>query len=161
MKTALAFAALALALTQTPFASACGESSFRSATGMRYHAFITREPANVLIYRPSSSNGDDSARRLAAGLQRAGHHITIVADETTMATALIEHHFDVVIASARDMDAISSRLDKSSREPALLAVVGSDGLPAQSDHLTYTVHESDGLNQYLKSIEQTMHARGS
>jgi hypothetical protein len=72
----------------------------------------------------------------------------------------MERHFDIVIAGAKDMDAIARRLDKSAHEPGLLAVVDGDDA-AQHDHFAHTVRENDGVSQYLKSIEQTMHTRGS
>ncbi len=161
MKIASAMVAAAIALSSASSAWACGESLFHSGQGQRYHAFITRQPADILIYSPGAASGTDSNRQLVAGLEKAGHHITLVSDETTMTSTLMEHRFDVVIASAKDMDAITQRIDKSAREPALLAVVGNDVGSAQNGHFAHTVHENDGLNQYLKSIEQSMHTRGS
>lgn len=160
MKIKLTLVAAAIALINVTCVWACGESLFHSGQGMRYHAFITRQPADILIYRPGAANVSDSSQQLVAGLQKAGHRITVVSDETTMASTLMDHHFDVVIASAKDMDAITQRLDKSAREPALLAVVGNDGA-TPGDRFAHTVRENDGLHQYLKSIEQSMHTRGS
>lgn len=159
MKIKLALIAAAIALTNVSSAWACGESLFHSGQGMRYHAFITRQPADILIYHPGLPNGSDANRQLIAGLEKAGHHITVVSDETTMTSTLMQHHFDVVIAGAKDMDAITQRLDKSAQEPALLAVV--DAKAATDEHFAHTVRENDGVNQYLKSIEQSMHTRGS
>lgn len=160
MKLKLVMAAAAIAFINVSTARACGESLFHSGQGMRYHAFITRLPADILIYRPGSVNGADSTRQLVAGLEKAGHHVTVVSDESTVASTLMGHHFDIVIAASQDMEAIAQRLDHSPQEPALLAVV-DEKATARDDHFAHTVRESDGLNQYLKSIEQSMHARGS
>jgi hypothetical protein len=161
MKTKIAIAVAGIVMSMNvSSALACGESLFHNGQGMRYHAFITRQPADILFYRPSSSGSTDSSKQLFAGLEKAGHHVTILIEESGVMNALMTHHYDVVIASAHDMDAISAHLDKSKSEPALLAVVGSDQ-DSQRERFTHSVRASDGVNQYLKSIEQSMRTRGS
>ncbi len=157
-KPAIAFAVSALSLCAVSNgAQACGESMFERGISQRYHAFITRQPADILIYRPNSTDAD-SNRQLYTGLERAGHHVTLATDEQAFTHALGNKHFDVIIADAADMDAVAARLDKSSRQPALVAIVGKG---EKSERYPRAVHVGDGVNQYLKSIEQSMQKRGA
>ena len=154
--------ALSIGLTISADVLACGESMFHSGQAMRYHSFITRQPADILIYRPGATDASGDQRQLYVGLEKAGHKVTLVNDGAGMIRALAAKHFDVVIADAHDMDAVTAQLGKSKRDTALLAVVG-DGPEGKQDGERFPrcVREGDGLNQYLKSIEQTMQTRGS
>ena len=154
---ALSIFGLSVATTN---AQACGESMFHTGQGMRYHAFITRQPANILVYHPGKP--DAQQKQLYSGLERAGHKVTLVTDESALAQALADKRFDVIIASAHDMREISVDINTVAPAPALLAVVG-DSTREQPlhDRFAHTLRENDGLNQYLKSIEQTMQARGA
>jgi hypothetical protein len=139
---------------------ACGESMFHTGQSMRYHAFITRDPANILIYRTGAANSDQ--KLLYSGLEKAGHKVTLVTDAAALAQTLSANHYDVIIANGSDMNAISADLGKSTREPALLAVLGNNpGEQQLRDHFPHHLSENAGLNQYLKSIEQTMQTRGT
>ncbi len=163
-KQPAAIAVFAFGLTMVaPDARSCGESMFHSGQAMRYHAFITRQPADILIYRPSGSDAPGSEKQLYAGLQKAGHKVTVVTDGGSLTQALAAKQFDVVIAGSHDMDAVASHLVKSAHEPTLVAVLdpGAEKDPAVLERFPRCLHESDGLNQYLKSIEQSMQTRGS
>lgn len=144
-------------------AYACGESMFHSGQGMRYHAFITRQPAEILIYSPMAPDADATRKELYSGLQKAGHKVTIVIDSGTLAQALTTKKYDVIIAGTRDMETVEAQLGKSQHDPALLAVLGPDAIKDAStrQHFPHNLREDDGLNQYLKSIEQTMQTRGT
>ncbi|HKV65939.1 MAG TPA: hypothetical protein VJN66_06115 [Rhodanobacteraceae bacterium] len=154
---AILVSTLGLAVVTTD-ALACGEVLFHSGQGMRYHAFITRHPANILVYSPGTIQPGSAQSQLYAGLERAGHHVLVVTDGNSLASDLAAKHYDVIIASARDMDAIS-RLDKqSSVEPAVVAVVGRDA--ASTERFPVSVQEGAGLNAYLKVIDRTTRSRG-
>jgi len=138
-------------------ARACGEVLFHSGQGMRYHAFITRHPANILVYSPGAIEPGSAQSQLYAGLREAGHKVTVVTDSRSAAAELAANHFDVVIASARDMDAIEANVGKSANEPAFLAVVGRDA--AGQGQFPIRVREGASLNSYLKVIDQTTRTR--
>jgi hypothetical protein len=157
LQYAVALSAFGLSLAAAN-AMACGESSFHSGSGMRYHAFVSRHPADILFYRPGILDEQSPENELYAGLQRAGHRLTVVTDGSSLTQALGAKHYDVIIASEHDIQAITAQLDKSAREPALLAVV--DG-KSDAARLPHSLREDDGLNEYLKSIEQTMQTRGT
>ena len=138
---------------------ACGESMFHADQGMRYHRFITRRPADILLYQPEPALGD-LHNQLYAGLQSAGHHLTLVAQEPAAIDALTSKHFDVIIASSRDMDSVTAHLDSSTRKPIQLAVI-SDGNKSDESRFPQYVRQSDSVDKYLKSIERSMRERGS
>ena len=140
-----------------PNAMACGEVLFHSGQGMRYHAFITRHPANILVYSPGAIEPGSAQSQLYAGLREAGHKVTVVTDGRIAAAELAANHFDVVIASARDMDAIEATVVKSANEPAFLAVVGREA--AGQGQFPIQVRKGASLNAYLKVIDRTTSTR--
>ena len=138
---------------------ACGESMFHADQGMRYHNFTTRRPADILFYRPEAGVGD-STRQIFVGLQRAGHHLTVVAAEPAAIDALASRHFDLLIASPSDIDALNAHLNSSARAPALLAVIDDTDKSDEARFPQY-VRPSDGVDKYLKSIDRSMRQHGS
>ncbi|HEY7872431.1 MAG TPA: hypothetical protein VIC31_06880 [Rudaea sp.] len=153
---AILVSTLGLAVVTTD-ALACGEVLFHSGQGMRYHAFITRHPANILVYSPGAAEPGSAQSQLYAGLRQAGHKVMVVTDSNNLAGELAANHFDVIIASARDMDAIETSQAKSANEPAFMAVVGRD--TTERGRFPISVQEGAGLNSYLKIIDQTTRAR--
>lgn len=156
LSLAILAAVLGLSVAATN-AYACGEVLFHTGQGMRYHAFITRHPANILVYSPATIQPGSAQSQLYAGLRQAGHHVIVVTNGNSLASDLATQHFDVVIASAGDMDAIS-RLDKSPKGSAFVAVVSRD--TTGSEHFQNSVQEGASLNAYLKIIDRTTRARG-
>jgi len=163
-KTATVLLALALS-TVSLAAQACGEVMSRMGGALRYHAFITRHPADVLIYAGPQGlqRGDADRAQFHDNLERAGHTVTVLTDPDALAQALSTHTYDVVIASAGDMDTVSAQLAKAAREPALIPILPHD-MPDPSalrERFPRMVSEDASLNQFLKSIEQSMKARKS
>ena len=138
---------------------ACGESMFHSDQGMRYHSSTARRPADILVYRPEAAIGD-ATTQIYAGLQRAGHHLTVVAAEPAAIDALASRHFDLLIASPSDIDALKAHLNSSARAPALLAVIDDTDKSDEARFPQY-VRPSDGVDKYLKSIDRSMRQHGS
>ena len=138
---------------------ACGESMFHSDQGMRYHGATARRPADILVYRPDAAVGD-STTQIYAGLQHAGHRLTVVAQEPAAIDALNSRHFDLIIASPSDIDALKAHLNSSTPAPALLAVIDDADKSDQARFPQY-VRQGDGVDKYLKSIDQSMRQRGS
>jgi hypothetical protein len=133
---------------------ACGESMFHSDQGIRYHGATARRPADILIYRPAAAGGD-ATTQIYAGLQRAGHHLTVVAQEPAAIDALASQHFDVIIASPSDIDALKVHLNSSTRAPALLAII-DDADKSDEARFPQYVREGDGVDKYLKTIDRSM-----
>ena len=142
-------------------AQACGEVMYRMGGALRYHAFVTRHPAQILLYTASGvreASADQAA--FHENLEKAGHKVTVADTPATLAQALSKQHFDVIIAYAADMPAINDQLARIAPEPALIPVFqhGDDTVRQQ---YPLALNEDANLNQFLKTIEQTMKARGT
>lgn len=144
-------AGLALSAMQ---AQACGESMFKSGQAMRYRSFISRHPAQIMIYRPVAEGA--VSQQLYSGLEKAGHTVTVVTDVQALAQALGSRKFDVIIAAAPDVQVVAAQMHSVQHAPTLLAV--ADGRDVR-DAAT-PLRASDGTNAYLKTIEETMRMRG-
>jgi len=162
LHVAIALATVGLSIAAVD-AQACGESMFHTGSAMRYHAFITRRPATILVYSPGSWKSGVTQAELYSGLENAGHKVTVVGDADALSQALSAHQYDVIIASSGEMDSIAAHIVKSAREPNFIAVINRDAGDERQlrERFPRNVREGDDLNQYLKSIEQTMETRGS
>ena len=70
-------------------AQACGEVMYRMGGALRYHAFITRHPAQILLYSGSAAQQAASAdsQRFHENLEKAGHKVTVVDGPDALAKA--------------------------------------------------------------------------
>ena len=62
-------------------AHACGEVMYRMGGALRYHAFVTKHPAQILMYANAASNVADDAEsreQFHRDLEKAGHTVTVV-----------------------------------------------------------------------------------
>ena len=81
---------LAVAISASD-AQACGEVMYRMGGALRYHAFITHHPAQILIYNGDAARQAQGANgQFNANLERAGHKVTVVDSPDALATALAE-----------------------------------------------------------------------
>jgi hypothetical protein len=143
-------------------AQACGEVMYRMGGALRYHAFVTRHPAQILLYGASATaaaNRDDSFHE---NLEKAGHKVTQVNTPDALAKALASQHYDVIIAYAAEVPTINTEIAHLAPEPALIPVFQreSDEQAARQQY-PLALNEDANLNQFLKTIEQTMKARGT
>lgn len=141
-------------------AQACGETMFHAGQAFRYHGFITRKPASILVYHPGAAG---SQKELYRGLQQAGHKLTVATDTETLIQALGARQYDVIIANSGDMDTVTAHIVTSAREPKYLAIFSRDTNDETRlrERFPRYVHDGDDVNQYLKSIEKTMDTRGT
>lgn len=146
-------------------AHACGEVMYRMGGALRYHAFITRHPAQILLY-----SGATAAERHAVtndmqefdnNLIKAGHSVTVVNTPDALGKALAAHHYDVIITYAGDLNAIEPQLTNISHEPALIPVFPRNVEESTLKQYPLAVNENANINQFLKTIEETMKSRGS
>jgi len=149
---------VALCLTTTE-AEACGEVMLRTLDAMRYHAFVTHHPASILLYSGDggANHPPAQASKLHDGLQKAGHKVSMARGPDELAKALAAHRYDVVVAYADELVAVTSQITQASRDPTLIPVLngGADErqMRARFPHLV-----SGDLNELLKTIEQSMKA---
>lgn len=146
-------------------AGACGEVLSRTGNAMRYHSFVSRHPAEILVVAGAASRvqSADDGKRFHDNLERAGHHVTMVFDVQSLEDAFASHNFDVVITYADDLDSVTAQVAKAARQPNLIPVVRHDAGDERDLRARYPrlLTENASLNQFLKSIEQTMKARGA
>jgi ABC-type amino acid transport substrate-binding protein len=146
----------------TSQAQACGEVMYRMGGALRYHAFITRHPAEILMYADAATLAEPSAHReeFHHNLEKAGHKVTVVAGPQELSQALAAHRYDVIIAYAASLPAINAQLAHAQREPSLIPVF-PNGDEAARKQYPLALNEDANLNQFLKTIEQTMKSRGT
>ncbi|MGA9341514.1 MAG: hypothetical protein WBV61_04200 [Rhodanobacteraceae bacterium] len=144
-------------------AQACGEVMYRMGGAMRYHAFITRHPAQILLYGGTAAHQAIIAdeQMFHENLEKAGHSVTVVDTPDALAKALAAHQYDVIITYAGDLPAIEPQLARISHEPALIPVFQHGDEDAIRKQYPLALNESANLNQFLKEIEQTMKTRGA
>ena len=146
----------------TSQAQACGEVMYRMGGALRYHAFITRHPAEILLYADATERQQPSYHdEFHRNLEKAGHKVTLIDSQDALAKALASHHYDVIIAYAASLPAISAQLAHAQKEPSLIPVFQSSGDEAMRKQYPLALNENADLNQFLKTIEQTMKARGT
>jgi len=152
----------AIGASATSQAQACGEVMYRMGGALRYHAFITRHPAEILLYADKASDAQPSAHRdeFHHSLEKAGHKVTVVDGPESLSQALATHRFDVIIAYATSLPTVNAQLAHAQREPSLIPVF-PNGDEAARKQYPLALNEDANLNQFLKTIEQTMKARGT
>jgi hypothetical protein len=130
---------------------------------LRYHAFVTKHPAQILLYSGNAAHQTSGAdvEAFHHDLERAGHKVTIIDSPDALAKSLSAHSYDVIIAYASDLPAINSQLAHVNHEPTLIPVLQRSDENALREHYPLALNEDANLNQFLKTIEQTMKARGT
>ena len=121
-------AVLVVALCFTTMeAQACGEVMLRTLGAMRYHAFVTRHPAAIVIYSGEAGlkHPPEYDAKLHDSLEKAGHKVIIARGPDELAQALAAHHQDVIIAFVDDIGRVANQIAKGSPEPALIPVLDS------------------------------------
>jgi len=146
----------------TSQAQACGEVMYRMGGALRYHAFITRHPAEILMYADAATISQPTAHidEFRRNLEKAGHKVTLVDGPQTLSRALDSHRYDVIIAYAAALPMINAQLAHAQREPSLIPVLQNNDEAARKQY-PLALNESAELNQFLKTIEQTMKSRGT
>lgn len=148
------------ALTLAPLpAHACGEGMFNTGKGLPYQAYLAPRPAAVLVYADpqADAKGQDD---LFAGLQKAGHSVTVVRDEATLKQSLREKRYDVVISALDGIDVVTSA--EAGQAPALLPVVAraARNTPAVKNRFDLFLVEGASLGQYLRAINKSITTKG-
>ena len=166
MKNNKRFIMLALCATITAgaagHAQACGEVMYRMGGALRYHAFITRHPAEILMYADAEQSKQPSYHdEFHRNLEKAGHKVTVIGSQDALAQALATHHYDVIIAYAASLPTINAELARAHKEPSLIPVFQNGNSEAMRKQYPLALNENADLNQFLKTIEQTMKARGT
>src|ERR1700748_3668978 len=93
-------------------AHACGEVMYRMGGALRYHAFVTRHPAQILIFEDASAQHSPTIEQqdFHQNLEKAGHFVTVAQSSEALRTDLAARHYDVIIAYAGDMSTVKHQL---------------------------------------------------
>ena len=154
----LASAAL-LALSAGPV-RAGGEGMINEGKALPYQTYLAPRPAAVLIYaNPDPTATDPQRQALYAGLERAGHKLTVVTDTAALASALRDRHYDVVIASFDAADIVTAAtVEANAGKTTVVPVVARDQNKSPQVRGRYGAFLVDGasLGQYLKTINTVM-----
>lgn len=144
-------------LLAQPSAHACGEGQFNMGQGLRYQGYLAPRPATVLVF----DDGTADRKALYAGLQKAGHKVTVVGSSDAVARALAAERYDVVIADFTAADAVAASVAGASAKPRLLPVVERSQRNAADLRSRFNLFLLDGasLGQYLKTINQALSTR--
>jgi hypothetical protein len=154
----LATAALASSLAlASPSAKACGEGQFNMGQGLRYQGYLAPHAATVLVY----DDGATDRKALYAGLQKAGHKVTVVESADAMSQALRANRYDVLIADFDDAVTVQSHAAGAGTKHGVLPVVALDRrhAPELSSQFKLFLVEGASLGQYPKSINQLLSLR--
>jgi CheY-like chemotaxis protein len=143
--------ALALALAPSP-GQACGESLLRVGQGLHYQVYQAKVPATVLVYAGATRPD------VLAGLQQAGHRITVVRDAQALDQALRARRYDLVMVDAADAGRVAAQLQRLSIRADVVPVLARNEA-AQRDRHADAIAANAGLGQYLKRINTIMKAR--
>lgn len=148
--TATALAGTSALLLQGPV-QACGEGQFNMGQGLRYQGYLTPRPATVLVY----DDGAAGRRALYAGLQKAGHKVTVVDNTADLSQTLRQRRFDVVISDVDNVTTIENGAGNTTAQPHLLPVVERSrrNAPDVRNRFRVFLLEGASLGQYLKSID--------
>lgn len=150
---------IAGALALAPVSAfACGEGMFNTGKGLPYQAYLAPRPAAVLVFTtPNASGAEQDA--LHAGLQKAGHTVTVVRDAESLRRAISEHKYDVVISGFDVVDSIPTQAGET--QATVLPVVARSSRNSKQlrDRFDLFVLDGASLGQYLKAINTAVAAR--
>jgi len=140
------------AMVGSQAALACGEMMVNAGQGLAFQAWLAQEPAEVLVwYR------DGSDERAYAGLEQAGHHLTLVTDEMQLAEELANKRYDIVIASFDLVDTVTP-LAASSESTRFLPIIERSmrRSAAVRDRFDQFLVEGTGVKRYLSVIDRVL-----
>ncbi|HET9048024.1 MAG TPA: hypothetical protein VFN29_03540 [Chiayiivirga sp.] len=141
---------------------ACGEVMYRMGSALRYQAFISRHPAQILLYGESAEAQANTMDREAfrQKLHAAGHRTFVAKNAEELAQLIAERPYDIVIAGANDLALVRRMLQSTQHAPSLIPVLKHDDDSLRNQYPMALVADS-GVQRALKTIERTMQARGT
>lgn len=142
---------LVLCLAPSP-GQACGESLLRVGQGLRYQVYQAKVPATVLVYAGATRP------EVLAGLQRAGHHVTVARDAQALDQALLARRYDLVMVDSADADMVAAQLQRLAVHPDLVPVAARRETAKRSSHAE-AIAATASIGQYLRRINLIMKAR--
>ena len=151
MRKAYATAAVAISvLLLAPPALACGESLFRVGKGLTFREYTAPLPGHILIVART-----ENERAMAEAIQRAGHHVHVVADATEISAAMSEHAADIVLSYADQGAIVAQQLRNFDATYIPVTRNGQSYLSADRIGLS----ADDTVKTFLKAIHRVLRER--
>jgi hypothetical protein len=128
---------------------ACGDKFVMVGRGVRFqHAYAAIHPASILVLLPPKSLKNAAVRdsRLQNALKMAGHRLELAQPET-LADALRQRRFDIVLADPADVPALPDADLAAGSKPSVVAVRPqsvSDALKLVDDVMTARLEKARG-----------------
>jgi hypothetical protein len=113
------------AATAAQACPACGDKLSLVGGGVSFERVSHMGPPGriVMLAAPGSRlQAADTDLGLVAGFKRAGHEVTVVADEAELARVVQERHADVVLAHWSEVKTAAGQVGSDSTAPTILAV---------------------------------------
>ena len=108
------------------------------------------------------SSSDDSTKNAgSAHIGRSSAPARKNTAQDALGKALATRRYDVIITYAGDLAAIQPQLASISHEPALIPVFPRNVEEATLKQYPLALNENANINQFLKTIEETMRSRGT
>ena len=133
-------------------ALACGEMMVNAGKGLALQGYLAPNPARVLILYTDASHD-----REYAGLEQAGHELTLVADAEDLAAELATNHYDIVIAAFDMVDAVEQPVQSSDSTRLLPIVARSMRRSAEvRGRFSQFLVDGAGVRQFLSVINRAL-----
>lgn len=155
----------ALLLPETKTVQACGDKFLLVGRGVTFHrAYAAIYPASIVIYVQPQRQAAKAIRdpRLQAELKLAGHRVSLVETDESLARALESGAVDLVLTDVADADRASKQSAASPAKPAVLPVMYEPTKEeAREIEARYQcrLKSSDRADRYLTTIDDKMKAR--
>jgi hypothetical protein len=155
----------AIFLPDTGSVQACVDKFLMVGRGMQFHrAYAAIYPASIVIYaRPQGHEAKAIADpKLQRDLKLAGHQVSLVEDDRTLARALESDTVDLVLTDVPDGDRMATLAAASPSRPTVLRVIY---VPTREQARTLEIQSkcrllsSDRPDRYLRTIDDVMKAR--
>ncbi len=156
---ASALIAVVASLAPAPVA-ACGETLFRTGSGMRHNAQAKAPHARILFVADASPAQEAYRLKLFDGLRKAGHSVVAVSDPQDLIDSLRAAEFDLVVADQREVDRVLAQIDDrpdatpESATPSLIPVLARGERSLES--FKVCLWEGASLNQFLRAVHQAL-----
>lgn len=133
-------------------AIACGEMMVNAGRGLALQAYLAPNPARVLILYTDASHD-----REYAGLEQAGHELTLVADAEELVEELANNRYDIVIAPFDMVDAVAQPIRSGDSARLLPIVARSMRRSAEvHDRFSQFLVDGSGVRQFLSVINRAL-----
>lgn len=138
-------------------AVACGESLFRVGKGVEFRQYTAPLPGTILAVAKT-----EAELHMVQHLIAAGHDVHVVADPSLIGAELerVEQGFDIVLAYYDQRAEIEAQTAMASVTFLPVTIDGTGQERQAATEFERTLSNNDDVRQFLRTIHQTLRARG-